>query len=695
MSTRRIESVRTKRRKIMKEISDVEEMLSHSNSLEYEPPENVLEINNLNLMPLFKYDNLTSSSKNQYNISNEFPSNASTNLPLPVINTYNEPTDTHIFNKDKLFINSSKQFSVQEFLASWAIDYKIPHNAVNGLLKGLKMHDCFNNLPIDCRTILNTPINKSKENRIVSPGVYHHFGLEKGIKLYAPSNVQDIQIVIGIDGLPISKSSSSQFWPILASILVKPPLKKSVFIVGLYWGIEKPKDSNEYLIDFVNEAKRLETEGIILNGINIKVNITLFCCDAPAKAFVLKVKGHTGFYSCTRCTIEGEYVCNRVCFPYSQTKSIERNHHAYLNTEDEEYQISNQTSILVELQSFNSVKSFSLDYMHLVCLGVCKKLISLWIKGPLNVRLRSSKINEISTLLLASNTYLSSDFSRKNRCLPDVCRWKATEFRLFLLYTGPVVLKTILSEEMYTNFMVLNIAMLILLSPDRKFLLQYARELLDFFVKNFQHIYGQQFVSHNVHALLHLCDDYDLFGPLDNCSAFGFENYMKEIKSNLRKNEKPLEQIVNRYYEKYEKCALNNSSNKSLMDNQPVLKHVHDNGPLVDDLIGPQYYTLIFKSLTIKIKKESDSFILTKNGEIVKCMNFAQKDGIIMLIGKKFNILLPYFVDPINSTIIEIFEIKNLSDQLKHWAISDIKKKMMIFHHSGKKIAMPIIHTDI
>jgi hypothetical protein len=76
-------------------------------------------------------------------------------------------------------------------------------------------------------------------------------------------------------------------------------------------------------------------------------------------------------------------------------------------------------------------------------------------------------------------------------------------------------------------------------------------------------------------------------------------------------------------------------------------------------------------------------------------MNFAQKDSIIMHIGKKFNILLPYFVDPINSTIIEIFEIKNLSDQLKHWAISNIKKKMMIFHHSGKKIAMPIIHTDI
>lgn len=115
------------------------------------------------------------------------------------------------------------------------------------------------------------------------------------------------------------------------------------------------------------------------------------------------MKSHTGFSSCTRCTIEGEYISNRVCFPYSQIKSVERTHQAYLNSIDEEYHISSEISILTELQSFNAVTSFSLDYLHLICLGVCKNLITLWIKGPLNVRLRSSKINELSSLLLASN----------------------------------------------------------------------------------------------------------------------------------------------------------------------------------------------------------------------------------------------------------------------------------------------------
>jgi len=45
--------------------------------------------------------------------------------------------------------------------------------------------------------------------------------------------------------------------------------------------------------------------------------------------------------------------------------------------------------------------------------------------------------------------------------------------------------------------------------------------------------YATQFVSNiNILKLLlffhlqHLCDDYDLYGPLDNCSTFVFENYL-------------------------------------------------------------------------------------------------------------------------------------------------------------------------
>jgi hypothetical protein len=62
-------------------------------------------------------------------------------------------------------------------------------------------------------------------------------------------------------------------------------------------------------------------------------------------------------------------------------------------------------------------------------------------------------------------------------------------------------------------------------------MIDHARQHLDYFVKQFELLYGKHYVSHNIHGLLHICDDYELYGPLDNCSTFNFENYMKELKS--------------------------------------------------------------------------------------------------------------------------------------------------------------------
>jgi len=45
------------------------------------------------------------------------------------------------------------------------------------------------------------------------------------------------------------------------------------------------------------------------------------------------------------------------------------------------------------------VSQFVLDYMHLVCLGVVRKPICLWIGGPLKTRLPSTVINTVSQCL--------------------------------------------------------------------------------------------------------------------------------------------------------------------------------------------------------------------------------------------------------------------------------------------------------
>jgi len=186
-------------------------------------------------------------------------------------------------------------------LTNWAIYSNITHNSFNALLNVLRKHTCFKKLPKDCRTLLKVKSNEAINVRDIEPsGIYYHFGLENGIKQYTNilNSCEDIKIVVGIDGLPIVKSSLSQLRPILGYVR---PFNNNVFIIGIYHGYEKPKDSNNFLNDFVIEAKTIVNQGIVMNGKFKNVSIDAICCDAPAKAFVLKIKGHSGFFSCTRC----------------------------------------------------------------------------------------------------------------------------------------------------------------------------------------------------------------------------------------------------------------------------------------------------------------------------------------------------------------------------------------------------------
>jgi len=85
------------------------------------------------------------------------------------------------------------------------------------------------------------------------------------------------------------------------------------------------------------------------------------------------------------------------------------------------------------------ITQFPIDYMHLVLLEIMKRLLQFWIKGKYNVRMTPTQITLISTSLLSMSQYLPKEFARKPRKLNDVDRFKATELRQLLLYTGPII----------------------------------------------------------------------------------------------------------------------------------------------------------------------------------------------------------------------------------------------------------------
>lgn len=90
--------------------------------------------------------------------------------------------------------------------------------------------------------------------------------------------------MIGIYGVPLAKSSASQFWPILCYFDKLNITKTSVFFVGLYWGKQKPKNSNNYLTQLVTELKELCVNGIYLSCGNKNLEVYAFCCNTPARS---------------------------------------------------------------------------------------------------------------------------------------------------------------------------------------------------------------------------------------------------------------------------------------------------------------------------------------------------------------------------------------------------------------------------
>uniref|UniRef100_A0ABD2VT09 Uncharacterized protein n=1 Tax=Trichogramma kaykai TaxID=54128 RepID=A0ABD2VT09_9HYME len=162
--------------------------------------------------------------------------------------------------------NNIKNQKFRSSVHDWAIDFSIPHVALKSLLTILNE---YTNVPFpkDPRTLLKTP-KFSAPVVTMHSGSYCHLGLENCVKkiietrltTYPKSN--KIKLLTNIDGAPIGHSSEKSIWP----ILVKDYYEKIVHVVGLYFGQKKPGDPNDYLRQFVDEARQLVTNNYTYKG---------------------------------------------------------------------------------------------------------------------------------------------------------------------------------------------------------------------------------------------------------------------------------------------------------------------------------------------------------------------------------------------------------------------------------------------
>jgi len=220
--------------------------------------------------------------------------------------------------------------------------------------------------------------------------------------------------------------------------------------------------------------------------------------------------------------------------------------------------------------------------------------------------------------------------------------------------------------------------------------INYAETLLKYFVRTFESLYGKSLISHNIHNLLHICNDVRKYGQLDSFSAFRFENFLSSIKGQLRKSDKPLQQLWKRYVE----IQLNSDTIFDI-HKKPVFSKNHCNGPVIINLnIVEQYKIYNGPTYTLQCHKENDRYCILMHGSCIYIENIIKTiDNHAFLVGRLLQSLGSLYVLPCSSEHLNIRLASRKFFRLGYWSLSEIMCKAWAIPNGNVLVIVPILHS--
>lgn len=208
-------------------------------------------------------------------------------------------------------------------------------------------------------------------------------------------------------------------------------------------------------------------------------------------------------------------------------------------------------SLMLHHPFFNMLKDLPCEYMHLVCLGVVKRMVSLTFKVG-ESRERTTKRPLSDPKLYNDQIALiqvTREFSKRGRNL-DFGVMKALEFRNLLIFYFPIVLDCI--DDVYKNEkrMWLHLVYMIraCVLPNNEFV-AVDNDLVESACKKFYILYEKTYGTQNCTYSIHVTGSHLLKvrgnRPLTFKSAFKFENFFAEMKHLFHPGTvSPLKQIL-------------------------------------------------------------------------------------------------------------------------------------------------------
>jgi len=188
-----MQSERTLRRKIKKELDSLQMLNLNTDSIEVE--EIYTADTSYYYTPSYTPSISTSNLSQTVTIGCQ---NISYLQEISSVDSNNETLNYNLTDENhhsdglvQIFTESTEKSTFKDDLCRWVVECNVPQTTVNKLLHFMKLRDIINTneLPWDCRTLLSTPRSTRPPNiRVVEPGHYYHFGLAEGIIRHASSH---------------------------------------------------------------------------------------------------------------------------------------------------------------------------------------------------------------------------------------------------------------------------------------------------------------------------------------------------------------------------------------------------------------------------------------------------------------------------------------------------------------------------
>ena len=140
----------------------------------------------------------------------------------------------------------------------------------------------------------------------------------------------ELQLILNTDGAPVFKSNKLSVWHLWVQLYNLPPLLRASYanicLLGLWHGESKP-DLN-YVLRSVSSELEILSKGTSNNHLRpVSFRFRSIVCDAPARAYVLCMKQHMGYESCSHCFIKGVHENRRMLFKLTKAFFARKNQH--------------------------------------------------------------------------------------------------------------------------------------------------------------------------------------------------------------------------------------------------------------------------------------------------------------------------------------------------------------------------------